>query len=226
MFYTAQWGGGDSKVLMGVGAVIGFPVGLPISKTIGSWFSDPLHNLPLLFYFLAFTMLIGSIYGIVWSIFVSVKNYNRFKEDFLNRLKERKVVICKWVVLILALSILIAAMFAKDAITRGMISILGLIIVASFYLFLYIKSVEKVCMQKFVKPSELTEGDWIVEDIIIAKKVIASPKDLGVSKEQIEHLILLYKQGKVKKVLIKEGIPFVPSFLLGMIAAVIYLWLF
>jgi hypothetical protein len=134
--------------------------------------------------------------------------------------------ICKWIVLVLALGILIIVFFAKDTITRGMILGLGLIIVVSFYLFLYIKSVEKVCMQKYVKPSELTEGDWIVENIVIKKKVIASPKDLGVSKKQIEQLIKLYKEGKVKKVLIKEGIPFVPSFLLGLVAAVVYLWLF
>jgi hypothetical protein len=226
MFYTAQWGGGDSKVLMGIGAIIGIPLSFPISETFSNWLSDPFHNLPLLFYFLAFTMLIGSIYGIAWSVIVSVKNYRLFKADFLARLKERKVVICKWIVLILAIALLISAIIAKDALIRTSFLGLGLIIVSSFYLFLYIKSVEKVCMQKYVKPSELTEGDWIVEDIVIDKKIVASPKDLGVSKEQIEHLIQLYKKGRVSKVLIKEGIPFVPSFLLGLVAAVIYVWLF
>ena len=68
-----------------------------------------------------------------------------------------------------------------------------------------------------IKPSKLQEGDWILEDIK-TDKLIYSKKSLGVSKEQIE----LIKKHNIKDVLIKKGIPFVPSFLLGAILTYIF----
>ena len=77
-------------------------------------------------------------------------------------------------------------------------------------------------MLKYVNPKELTEGDWIAEDIIVSKKRICGPKDLGIEMRQIKKLISLKKKGKIKKVLIKVGIPFVPSFLIAFV--VTYIW--
>ena len=50
-----------------------------------------------------------------------------------------------------------------------------------------------------------------MDDVKHGKKVICSPKDLGISKAQIAEL----KKLKIKSVVVKEGIPFVPSFLLS-----------
>ena len=72
-------------------------------------------------------------------------------------------------------------------------------------------------MIKNVSPSKITEGDWIAEEIKVKGKLIAGPKDLGISLEQIARL----KSLGVKKVLVKYGIPFVPSFLIAFIIAVI-----
>ena len=72
------------------------------------------------------------------------------------------------------------------------------------------------------KEEELTEGDWIAEEIKVGKKYICGPKDLGIELAQIKKLIAYKKKGKIKKVLIKVGIPFVPSFLIAFI--VTYIW--
>jgi hypothetical protein len=72
-------------------------------------------------------------------------------------------------------------------------------------------------MLRYVKPTEVTEGDWIAKDIYISNKYISGPKDLGIEKSQLNKLISFYKKGKIKRVLIKVGIPFVPSFLLAYI---------
>jgi len=72
-------------------------------------------------------------------------------------------------------------------------------------------------MYKLVEPSKLTEGDWIAKEIKVNGKYITGPKDLGIEMEQIEKLIALYKKKKVGKILIKEGMPFVPSFLASFI---------
>jgi len=84
-----------------------------------------------------------------------------------------------------------------------------------------IKAVEKSCMQKLVEPAKLTEGDWIVNDVYAGRHYICGPKDLGISKSQIRKLIQLYRQRKVKKILIKEGVPFVPSFFIAYILTMI-----
>jgi prepilin signal peptidase PulO-like enzyme (type II secretory pathway) len=45
---------------------------------------------------------------------------------------------------------------------------------------------------------------------------------LGIEKKQIEQLIRLKKKGKIDTIRIKEGIPFVPGFLLAFIAALVW----
>jgi hypothetical protein len=99
---------------------------------------------------------------------------------------------------------------------------LALVTLTSFYLWIFAKAVEKSCMYKLVEPSRLTEGDWIVNDIYVGKKYVAGPKDLGISKAQIKKLVDFYKKGKVRKILVKEGIPFVPSFLAAFIATLVF----
>ncbi len=77
-------------------------------------------------------------------------------------------------------------------------------------------------MLKYVKPTEVTEGDWIAKDVVIGKKYISGPKDLGIEMKQLKQLISYYKKGKIKKVLIKVGIPFVPSFLIAYLITIVY----
>ena len=77
-------------------------------------------------------------------------------------------------------------------------------------------------MLKYVKPQQLTEGDWIAKDIKIQGKYITGPKDLGIEKNKIRKLIELYKKGKVKKILIKEGVPFVPSFFAAYVVTLMF----
>jgi prepilin signal peptidase PulO-like enzyme (type II secretory pathway) len=103
-----------------------------------------------------------------------------------------------------------------------MVVVLAGMIFVSFYVFVYLKAIEHSVMIKWVVPELLTEGDWVVEDVVVGGKRICGPKDLGLEKSQIAKLLRLKREGKVKKVLIKYGIPFVPGFLLAFIAT--YLW--
>jgi hypothetical protein len=76
-------------------------------------------------------------------------------------------------------------------------------------------------MYKFIVPEKLTEGDWIAKDVVVDKKKIVGPKDLGIEKHQIKQLIELKKKGKISKVKVKYGIPFVPSFLVAFILSLV-----
>jgi hypothetical protein len=51
---------------------------------------------------------------------------------------------------------------------------------------------------------------------------VCGPNDLGISKPQIKELEKLKRKGIVQRITIKEGIPFVPSFLLTMLFNLAY----
>ncbi len=197
MFYTGQWGGGDSKMLMGLGALIGLEFNF--NSTMIS--------------FIINIVIVGALYGLIWSVITCLRN----KKKFLAELKKTTKSITKTrkIMMIVFIISVILAIVIPDILLKLLIISLILVVYSSFYLIIFVKAVEKSCMLKYVKPTEVTEGDWIAKDIVIDKKRISGPKDLGIEKKQLKQLISYYKKGKVKKVLIKTGIPFVPSFLVA-----------
>ena len=80
-------------------------------------------------------------------------------------------------------------------------------------LFVFAKSLESVVMIKKISPSKLREGDWLAEDLKVGRRVIEADWG-GLSLEDIA----LIKKSKKKKIEIKEGLPFVPAFLMAFLA--------
>ncbi len=198
MFYGGQWGGGDSKMMMALGSLIG------LDFKIDSFFVSLLLNI----------FLIGAVYGLIYGAVLAFAHRNDFLIWFKKIASRKRNVQIKKIALLASLIIFIVS-FLFDRFVQSLLISLILILLFSIYLFIFTKSVEKCCMYKFVKPERLTEGDWIARNIFVGKKYICGPKDLGISKEQIASLIKLKRQGKIKDVLVKEGIPFVPSFLIA-----------
>ena len=208
MFYTGQWGGGDSKILMGLGALIGIDI-----------FS---RKLPFLADFLINALVIGALYGIFWSFLLIAKNRKKFIKSFRKLNNNKKTILAKKIVLALFIIFIMIALLASEMVIRLISFYFALITAFTFYMWLAVKAVEDSCMLKFVKPQQLTEGDWIAKEIKIGGKYIAGPKDLGIEKKQINKLISFYKKRKIKKVLIKEGIPFVPSFFVAYVLTLVF----
>ncbi len=207
MFYAGQWGGGDSKILMGLGALIGI---------------DFFAKKFFLAHFLINALVIGALYGILWSIFLIIKNKKKFYKSFKKYNQNKNTKTAKKIVLFLFVILILLAIVAPDFFIRLIIFYLAIISAITFYLWIAVKAVENSCMLKYVKPQQLTEGDWIAKDVKVNGKYITGPKDLGIEKKKIKKLIELYKKKKVKKILIKEGIPFVPSFFVAYIITLIY----
>ncbi len=211
MFYAGQWGGGDSKMLIALGAVFGLPFSLSAPFiSFGSFLVSFWFNL----------LLAGVVYALLWSIFLAVKNRKKFAKEA--RLGFGKNVWARRAALAFSLLMVAAAFFVEDYPARVLLAATGLLLALSVYLSVFSRAVERAGMLRFVKPSQLTEGDWIAKDVVVAGKRITGPKDLGVSKRQIALLDRLYRRGKVRKVLIKIGIPFVPSFLIAFVATLAY----
>jgi hypothetical protein len=177
--------GGDAKLMIALGAI------LPFSE---SFFS----NIKIYLLFLCIFFVTGSLYGFVYSFVLASKNFRRFKSEFLKQAKSEKKRAFIFFIL------------------GGVLLLLGFIefffVYFSFVffafpvLYVYAKSVEEGSMIHQVKPSELTEGDWLYADLKIGKKTIKAKWD-GLSKREIEII-----KKKFKKVRIKKGIPFVPVF--------------
>ena len=167
-------------------------------------------------------MLVGAVYGLLWSIFLVFKNKKKFLRESKKALSRKEAVKYKKIILAVLVLLLISIFFVGFGYLKILILSLALLILTTFYLWIFVKAIEKSCMHKLVEPARLTEGDWIVNDIFVNKQYICGPKDLGISKSQIKKLVGFYKKGKVRKVLIKEGIPFVPSFFVAFIFTILF----
>ena len=73
-------------------------------------------------------------------------------------------------------------------------------------------------MQKKILVEKLTEGDWLVENVYKSNRLICKAKNIGLEKKDIINL----KKNKIKYVLIKQGMPFVPAFLFGFIFTILF----
>lgn len=200
MFYTGQWGGGDSKMLMALGALIGLRLNFRNEFLID---------------FLINVIIIGGVFGLIWSLVLGLRNSSKVIDYWKRFLAKKDAVKIKSMLFVMAFILLVLSALIRDKLFFAYALLASIFSILTFFLWVFIKSIENVAMIKFVVPARLTEGDWIAKDIYYKGKYITGPKDLGVSKRQIKELTKLYKIGKIKKVLIKEGIPFVPSFLVA-----------
>ncbi|MBS3176098.1 prepilin peptidase [Candidatus Woesearchaeota archaeon] len=200
MFYLGQWGGGDSKVLMALGSLIG------IQLTLDQFMLSFFLNL----------LIIGGIFGTLWCFGLAYVHRKKFVPEFLRLKTEKNVLLWRRLALLVAAFLIIYSFFVP-LLQRIAVVLLALLVLLSSYTFIFIKGIENVCMYKKIPVSQLREGDWIAEEIILNHKKIVGPKDLGISKEQITILQNSAGQGKIKQVLIKEGMPFVPAFFITLI---------
>lgn len=196
IYYSRQWGGGDAKILMGLGAAF---------ATAPFAYSG---NFPYLLAVIANIFIAGGAYGIIWGVYVFFSQLDKT----LKALKENLILNKNKYLLMLAVSI---AVFASSFFFGGSAGIIFLILpilfIAYMMLYLFIKSTEAAGMYEKVPVSKLTEGDWIANDVKVKGKLICSKKDPGITMEQIKAL----KKAKVKSVIVKKGIKFLLALLVG-----------
>ncbi len=216
MYYSKQWGGGDAKLLYGLGALFHeYP------SQLNNLFNANI-NLPFLAILFLNLVIFGSLYGILISITIMVKERKKFTKNFKGLFIKTKTV--SFTLLVLAVLLIILSLILSIESSILIVLILAAIFpVIFFQLFLAVKAVENISMYKKIKTFKLVEGDWIAEKIKVDNKLIYDPKrSAGVTKKQIA----LIKKHK-REVLIKEGIAFVPPFFIAAIVSLIFgNWLF
>ena len=197
MYYTGQWGGGDAKLLMGLGALFG----------VGSFFYN----------FLLYLILAGAVYGLGYGMYLALKNRKAFAKSFMQKAhtpKMRRVRMGFQVLIVLAL--VNAFFIIQDVALKLLVVIFCAGAYSLIYLILFSRALEESCMKVKIPVSKLVEGDWVLEEVKLGKKKLIADKT-GITQEQIA----LLKKHNIKKVLVKEGIPFVPSFLLAYVVLIL-----
>jgi len=196
-YYSRIFAGGDAKLFIALGSVLPFSL----------FFKE---NLQIFIVFIFAFMILGGVYGLIYSFFMLFKNRKQFLRLFKVELKKRKglfliSIIFAFIMVIIVLSMQIQNLF-----------FLPLVFLFFPLLYIYAKALEE-CMSIEVKTNKLTEGDWLYENIRIKGKTIKATWD-GLTKKDIEFL------KKYKKIIrIKQGIPFTPSFLFAFIF-IVFLW--
>ncbi|RME53721.1 prepilin peptidase [Candidatus Woesearchaeota archaeon] len=202
MFYTGQWGGGDSKLLIGLGSLLGLNIfNLRESFLIG---------------FLLNILITGALYGLIWILLLAIKHKREFIKTYKALSKEPTMLFLRKIHLATVLLGLVLAFFTPRPLNSFLFTATVLIYLL-FHLWKLVKSVEQTAMIKKIPPSKLTEGDWVLKDVYYHGEYLCGPKDLGISKEQIA----LLKKHRITSVWVKEGIPFVPSFLFAYLLTLI-----
>jgi len=177
-YYSKLFAGGDAKLLVGVGASLGISLS-----------------------FLINILIIGGLYGLIYSIALAAINFKNVKDE----MRHTKLKISPFV--LLAAIFLIAGIISNLFILY-FVSALAII---SPMLYIFVFAVEKAALIKNVHASKLTEGDWLAKDVKIGNKTVKARFE-GLSKEEIR---AIKKAGKTVK--IKYGLPFVPVFLIAFI---------
>ncbi len=154
--------------------------------------------------FLSNTLIAALVYGIVYSLIMMVANFNKLKNIYT-----------KFDSVITFLTVIASVVFFVLLNPLG--KILSIIILLLPVVYLIRKAEDSVfIIEKKVK--NLEPGDWITEDIEISKNKKIVKKPTGISKEDIE----LLKNSKYKKIKIRDGLPFVPSFFFGFLLTLFY----
>jgi Flp pilus assembly protein protease CpaA len=156
MYFSGQWGGGDAKVLMGLGALLGIPLSLA-----------PGEHLLSLSFFLLCSIFAGAFYGMAWVTYTVLKNRKAFAREY-NKLAKKYSKLRK-VILTACLFLVLMSLFLPISL-RYYVAGSALMCLFVFLLYLSLKNLESVAMLKKIPVSRLTEGDWVKEEIRAKRK--------------------------------------------------------
>jgi prepilin signal peptidase PulO-like enzyme (type II secretory pathway) len=198
MFYGGQWGGGDAKMMMGLGTLFGISLGGFGVQFSSVWLS-----------FLINSILLGCVYGLVWSFYKALSSWRSFNEAW--RTTSHELGIVKPLFLIIGFVMVVIGILSD--LLMWIFVPLGSFLIVIVFTFLFAKSVERACMIQTMKTKDLTEGEWVNEEVWIkrsSKETLLSyltSEQKKVSKEQVtgDWLVHIYTDlGLVKRATLRK----------------------
>jgi Flp pilus assembly protein protease CpaA len=192
-YYGKVFAGGDAKLMIALGAII------PFSDTLFT-------NLNSVLIFLLFFLISGAFYGVIFGAALGVKNRKRFLREFSREFDNKKR--------IFYFSIILGIVFLLLAFFEILFLYLGILVFIAPYVYFSAKAIDEACMIKRVNTKDLTEGDWLYRDVKIGKRLIKA-KWSGLSKEEI-----IFLKKRKTNIIIRQGIPFSPVFLISYVGLI------
>jgi Flp pilus assembly protein protease CpaA len=196
-YYGRVFAGGDAKLLFAMTPFF-----------LGETFFGSLAGFGV---WILFLMVSGSVYGLFYSGFLWWKNRRQVNLEIRKQVSGFRFQVVG--VLVFGILLMLLGFWNLVFLIVG-----GCVFVFPF-LWVFAKGLERVSFVREVSGKDLREGDWLVNDVVVyrnkekgkRKKIVVSADWEGLGLEDLKLL-----RGK-KKVLIKEGLPFVPAFLIGFI---------
>jgi len=200
MYYTKQWGGGDTKLLIALAAVFA------VNPYQEYFFLSMLINL----------VIVSTAYGLAFCIYFAFRYRKKFIKELPIYYKKESSKIKKFI--LIAVLLLVPVFIIKEVTLIVLLATAAILLSIYPLLTTFIEAVERSAMFREIKVSKLTEGDWITKDIRVKNKLIYSKSAPGIEKFQIN----LLKKFKIKYVPVKDGIPFVPAFFISAVLTLIF----
>lgn len=202
LYRGGVWGGGDAKLLPAIGSLIAY------SGSIAIW--------PILVSFWLNLLLAGAAFGILGMLYLFFKHRQKTIIELKGLIKRFRLPFYS--------AVFASVLFGATSVFEPR-ALFGFTLAVLCLLLFVLKATEKSALHKAVAPSKLVEGDWILCDVKVGDYCY-KPKRIGIEKADIEKMILLEKAGKLREVMVKDGVPYVPSFLIALIITILKIDIF
>jgi Flp pilus assembly protein protease CpaA len=183
-YYGRVFGGGDAKLLFALSAFF-----------VGATYLATLLNI---FIFILLLFFSGALYGLSYILVVYAIHFKDANKEFKKRFDGKRY----------APLFVIGLLFLFLGLFLDVFFILGMLLFVFPFMYVFAKVLEDVAMIKTLSGIKLREGDWLVSDEKIGRRVIKSNWE-GLTKEEVNLL------SRKKSVRVKDGIPFLPAFLIA-----------
>jgi len=186
-YYSRFFSGGDAKLFFAIA---------PLLYDI--MFNEALNNI---FVFVTCLVLCGSVYSLIYAIFLFFRDFEKIKRIFVAEFRKTYLRVLSMLGIIFIFMMFVDRIFA----------FVGLFFLLFVFLMAFAKSLENVSMKKVISAKQVREGDWLFYDLKIGGRKFEKDWD-GLGEEDV---IFIRKFNK--KVVVKDGIPYAPSFLFALI---------
>jgi hypothetical protein len=210
IFILGQWGGGDVKILAGVGALIG------LMDSLGFQWPNPSFvgfEIPTLATYLVNMAFLSTPYVMLYTMILGIRQPKVFRVYLARIVKPRFILMFTFSICPLILS----SYYGLHKLSF-VYSLVPLFILAAEYL----KTVEETLLKKTIRVDELSSWDILCEDVYVDSKKIAVRKNIeGVTPEQVSLIKKASEDGKLPEFIdIRWGVKFAPILLLSLIVTV------
>jgi len=203
LFYLGAYGGGDVKLLTGIAATVPLNPMLSSFSISASW--------PFLASLMMNILFLGVTYSLFYLAVRAVLKYKKFKVAFLKLFPKTRFYLVASLLGVAGIGIFVLPVVALLA---GL-ACLAIVIVP------FSAAVEEIMVYS-AKPSELEAGDRPVGVIKVGKRIVYSPRRIGMTEPDVRNLQALEKLGQIDRIQVKDGIPYAPAILKGLFFTLVF----